>query len=69
MKGVFKNIDMTRKFGFIHGEDGNDYFFHTTGLDTSEVAHQFAELQVGQACTFEPTETPKGHRAELVKPR
>tara|TARA_B100001750_G_scaffold130924_1_gene104100 strand:+ start:143 stop:340 length:198 start_codon:yes stop_codon:yes gene_type:complete len=31
-KGKIKFYNKARKFGFITGDDGNDYFFHETGL-------------------------------------
>ena len=31
-KGKIKFYNKSRKFGFIAGDDGKDYFFHETGL-------------------------------------
>ena len=31
-KGKIKFYNKARKFGFIVGDDGNDYFFHELGL-------------------------------------
>ena len=33
--GTVKKVQSDRGFGFITGEDGNEYFFHRTGLDSS----------------------------------
>ena len=32
MKGIVKEYDKTKGFGFISGEDGEDYFVHVYGL-------------------------------------
>ena len=31
-KGIVKEYDPDRGFGFIQGEDGEDYFLHVSGL-------------------------------------
>ncbi|MBN2422980.1 cold shock domain-containing protein [Candidatus Woesearchaeota archaeon] len=32
MKGTVKFFNNMKRFGFITGEDGNEYFFHETNL-------------------------------------
>jgi CspA family cold shock protein len=32
MKGKVKFFNQVKEFGFINGDDGNDYFVHKTGL-------------------------------------
>ena len=32
MKGTVKFYNVMKRFGFITGEDGRDYFVHVTGL-------------------------------------
>jgi hypothetical protein len=33
--GTIKKVQTDRGFGFITAEDGQEYFFHRTGLDSS----------------------------------
>jgi cold shock CspA family protein len=48
-------------FGFIHGPDGTEYFFHRSA------APEFDLLKEGAAVIFVPlAEAPKGPRAESV---
>jgi CspA family cold shock protein len=62
MNGTIKRLIADKDFGFIRGEDGNEYFFHKSGLKNA----QFADLHVGQDVTFEESEGQKGLRAEDV---
>ena len=32
IKGVVKEYDRLKRFGFITGQDGEDYFVHVSGL-------------------------------------
>jgi cold shock CspA family protein len=49
--GTIKKLVSDRGFGFIAAEDGREYFFHRTGLDSS--------------VNFEPSQ--KGPRANRIK--
>lgn len=51
-------------YGFIRGDDGQDFFFHYTELQNSDLAL----LREGQRVTFEPAPGPshKGPRANNV---
>ena len=50
-------------FGFIQDtRTGAEYFFHRSSLQSA----RFDELREGQAVQFEPSEGPKGPRAENV---
>jgi CspA family cold shock protein len=50
-------------FGFIAGDDGQDYFFHWTGV----VGREFNDVKMKERVSFIKTETPKGWRAILVE--
>ncbi len=62
MLGEIVNI-FDRGFGFILGQDGQEYFVHRSGLLD---AKSFAALEVGDQVTFTATEAPRGPRAERV---
>ncbi len=48
MQGVIARLDSDGKFGFIHAEDGREFFFHMTGLSGVE----FSELAQGTEVEF-----------------
>ncbi|MEU0561456.1 cold shock domain-containing protein [Dactylosporangium sp. NPDC006015] len=60
MHGWVRNFVVARGFGFITGDDGQDYFFH---LD--DVTGHGAP-STGQAVSFTPGRTAKGLRARSV---
>lgn len=62
MHGIIKRLITAKGFGFIMGDDGNEYFF--LGSELKNI--KFHEAQQGQGVTFEETEGPKGLRAEAV---
>lgn len=66
MKGTIKTLIAEKHFGFITPEAGSgqtkDVFFHESGL----VGVTFAELQAGDAVTFEVEQSDKGPRAVQV---
>ena len=62
MTGKIKNLTKEKGFGFILGEDGNEYFFHHTALKNCKMD----DLERGREVTFEETEGTKGPRAEDV---
>ena len=62
--GTIKRIVQERGFGFISGEDGTEYFFHRSGLDTST---RFEALTGGEDVTFDVEVGPKGPRAMRVR--
>ena len=53
----------SRKYGFIEAEDGNEVFFHETGL----IDIQFDSLEEGQQVQFDVEKGEKGLRAVNVK--
>ena len=62
MKGTVKRVQKEKGFGFIKGEDGDEYFFHR-----SAVTFSFDEVRDGMKVEFEPDEGPKGLRAKDVE--
>lgn len=64
MKGTVKNVNTEKGFGFIKGEDGNEYFFHRSALPRDV---QIESLSRGESVVFEVSEGPKGPRAENVE--
>jgi cold shock CspA family protein len=76
MKGKIKKILSAKQCGFIQGDDGQDYFFHVSGLDVPpgepdrrEAQNiKFQSLSEGQAVkNFVETKGGKGPRAEHVE--
>ena len=63
MTGTIKTLARDRGFGFIHADDGQDYFFHQSELRSGLT---FAQLKEGQRVTFEPREAEKGPRAAEI---
>lgn len=64
-EGTIKKLVADRGFGFIAAEDGKEYFFHRSGLDTSM---NFDSLAGGERVTFEIEASQKGPRANRVRP-
>lgn len=62
MKGKVKFFNQTKGFGFITGEDGNDYFVHQTGLKEGVVLRE-----EGTPVKFETEEGDKGPKAVNVE--
>jgi len=60
-EGTVKFFNMRKNFGFITGDDGKDYFVHTTGLTEG------TSLNEGDKVSFEVVEGDKGEKAEKVK--
>ena len=60
-EGTVKFFNMRKNFGFITGDDGIDYFVHTSGLTEG------TSLDEGDKVSFEIVEGDKGEKAEKVK--
>lgn len=57
MKGKIKFFNEAKGFGFIIGDDGNQYFVHSTGLNKG------VSVREGDSVTFEVEEGEKGPKA------
>jgi len=64
MTGSVKKVVPERGFGFIAADDGAEYFFHRSGLDSSTI---FENLSVGEQVTFDVENSDKGPRAREVR--
>ncbi len=61
MNGKVKFFNATKGFGFILGDDGNDYFVHQSGIEGS------AKLYENDAVTFDVEEGERGPKAVRVQ--
>lgn len=68
MTGTVSNILEAKKFGFISGENGQEYFFHMADTeDWDKVSSEFSKNGGGKIkVSFDPIKTPKGPRAKNV---
>jgi len=64
MTGTIKKVVVERGFGFITAEDGEDYFFHRSGVDPSL---NFESIAAGERVSFEVEHSDKGPRAKQVR--
>lgn len=62
--GSIKKLVRERGFGFISGDDGQEYFFHRAGLDRSL---DFDALAGNERVTFEVERSDRGPRAGQVR--
>ena len=60
MKGKVKFFNDQKGFGFIVGEDGKEYFVHSTGLAKGTTVRE------GDTVTFEIEQGDKGPKAAKV---
>lgn len=60
MEGTVKWFNVRKGFGFIKGEDGEDYFIHYTSLPKGTF------IRDNDKVTFEPATTDKGKQAQNV---
>lgn len=65
MTGTVKRVVRDRGFGFVRGEDGNERFFHRSGMAAGV---DFDNLREGQRVTFVDESSPKGPRAAQINP-
>jgi CspA family cold shock protein len=61
MKGVVKFYNVKKRFGFISGEDGKDYFVHLTGVEKGNYLREQSKVE------FEVEDSEKGPKAINVK--
>ena len=62
--GIVKGYDRDRGFGFVTGDDGEDYFLHVSGL-REYLKHK--GLREGQRVLFDIDFDMKGDRAINVR--
>lgn len=60
MKGTVKFFNKMKEFGFISGDDNNEYFVHKTGLNDG------VSIDEGDKVEFEVEEGTKGPKAVKV---
>ena len=65
MQGKVKWFNDKKGFGFISGEDGNDYFLHLKKIEKDG----FKSVNEGEEVIFEVEEGPKGPQATNVVAR
>ena len=63
MQGTIKRIVRDRGFGFIRSTEGQEVFFHRTGLQNLN----FDSLREGERVEFEVEQGEKGPRAFNVR--
>lgn len=63
MTGTIKTLRTDKGFGFIQGEDGQEYFMHRSAVRGAV----FEQLREGQTVTFDGSRGDKGLRAENVQ--
>jgi CspA family cold shock protein len=64
LTGSIKKVVADRGFGFIAADDGTEYFFHRSGLDSSL---EFDSLGGGERVSFDVERSDKGPRARQVR--
>ena len=63
MQGTIKKVVRDRGFGFIHGDDGREIFFHRSSLQRLN----FDTLMEGEKVEFDVERGEKGPRAINVR--
>ena len=61
MEGNIKFFNRKKGFGFVHGDDGQDYFVHFTAVAEGTF------LRDNDRVSFEPAEGDRGLKAENVQ--
>ena len=60
VEGTVKFFNAMKSFGFITGDDGKDYFVHSSGIVKGPIAE-------GDRVSFEVVEGDRGPKAEKVE--
>jgi CspA family cold shock protein len=63
LKGIVKMFDEMRGFGYITGEDGNEYFVHFGAIE----GEGYRVLNEGEAVEFDIVETEHGKQVNNVR--
>jgi len=61
VEGTVKFFNSMKHFGFIAGDDGKEYFVHSSGLKEG------TSITEGDKVSFKPTEGDRGLKAEEVE--
>ncbi len=61
VEGTVKFFNEAKKFGFIAGDDGNEYFVHASGLTPG------TRIREGDKVKFEVAQGERGPKAEKVE--
>jgi cold shock protein len=61
--GTIKRVARDKGFGFIRDSGGQEYFFHRSAVQGS-----FDDLREGERVSFDEEQSPKGPRANNVRP-
>jgi CspA family cold shock protein len=64
MTGQIARVVQDKGYGFISGDDGQDYFFHRSAVQEDA---EFGHLAPGTRVSFDVSHGPKGLRAEAVR--
>ena len=64
MNGTISRLLADKGFGFITGDDGQEYFMHRSAVGDGSI---FEQLREGQPVTFDGTRGDKALRAENVR--
>jgi len=65
MEGAIRKIKLDRGFGFIAGDDGQDHFFHWSGME--KTSKDFRELEIQDRVSFVAISGDKGPRAICIR--
>ncbi len=61
VEGTVKFFNESKNFGFINGDDGQDYFVHRSGVEEGK------RIREGDRVSFEVVEGDRGPKAEKVQ--
>ncbi len=61
MEGTVKWFNTKKGYGFINGDDGEDYFVHNTSLESGVFVHD------NDRVSFDSAQTERGKQAQNVK--